>query len=270
MDLKLKFLICTTLINVNFLKCQVIDKCVLKCTYEFALQKDSTNKSLINTELMALDIGEKSSLFYSEKRKGGDSLKVEDEKHGLLSASNQNNGKYNQNNWSIIISKNYPTNQVSVSENLLFPYLYKECLVTQKWVLLKDTASINGLQCKKAITTFRGRQFEAWYTKSIPTNHGPWKFYGLPGLIVKVNDLKNQFVFTLVNVINTAGLDIKIIFPENKYIPIKRLQLQKLKQEMADDPITFIENNTPYHIKFPQTPTERKAKRGFYNPIELF
>jgi hypothetical protein len=49
----------------------------------------------------------------------------------------------------------------------------------------------------KATTSFAGRNYEAWFTPEIPISDGPYKFYGLPGLIFKICDKKNQHVFTL-------------------------------------------------------------------------
>lgn len=51
-----------------------------------------------------------------------------------------------------------------------------------------DTSSkvlmILGMKCQKATLEFRGREYEAYFTTEVSSNDGPWKFYGLPGLIL--------------------------------------------------------------------------------------
>lgn len=50
---------------------------------------------------------------------------------------------------------------------------------------------------------------EAWYTPEIPVSHGPDNFWGLPGLILEVNDGRRTLLCTKV-VLNPAdGVDIR-------------------------------------------------------------
>ncbi len=61
-----------------------------------------------------------------------------------------------------------------------------------EWKLGSGEKEIQGVKCKNAFTNFRGREYEAWYATEIPINAGPWKFCGLPGLIVEVSDKKGE------------------------------------------------------------------------------
>ena len=61
------------------------------------------------------------------------------------------------------------------------------------WTLLDDTATISGYLCQKATTTFRGVEWQAWYTEEIPSSAGPWRLRGLPGLIVKAESKVHTF-----------------------------------------------------------------------------
>ena len=60
----------------------------------------------------------------------------------------------------------------------------------------KDTI-ISGNKCLKASTKIWGRKFIAWFTLEIPLSYGPYKFCGLPGLIVQISDSKKQHSFTI-------------------------------------------------------------------------
>jgi GLPGLI family protein len=46
--------------------------------------------------------------------------------------------------------------------------------------------SILGYKCEEASMTFRGREYQVWFTPQIPLAEGPWKLSGLPGMILKV------------------------------------------------------------------------------------
>lgn len=50
------------------------------------------------------------------------------------------------------------------------------------------TKQILGYDCKQAFVKWRGRYFELYYTTEIPIRDGPFKFMGLPGLILNVQD----------------------------------------------------------------------------------
>jgi GLPGLI family protein len=65
---------------------------------------------------------------------------------------------------------------------------YEEELPVFNWEIQTDTLSVMTYQCQKATCRFRGRDFVAWFTPDIPISNGPWKFGGLPGLILKISD----------------------------------------------------------------------------------
>ncbi len=65
-------------------------------------------------------------------------------------------------------------------------WFIKDDLPVQDWELISgETKTILGYKCKKAKLKFRGSEFTAYYTSAIPTTFGPWKFGGLPGLILE-------------------------------------------------------------------------------------
>lgn len=56
------------------------------------------------------------------------------------------------------------------------------------WKISSEKMKIGSYNAQKATTEFGGRKWEAWFTSDIPLQDGPYKFHGLPGLIVKVED----------------------------------------------------------------------------------
>lgn len=75
----------------------------------------------------------------------------------------------------------------------------KNILVTDQlnysWQITNETKQIKNFTCYKATTAFRGNTFEAWFTPDIPINAGPWKWHGLPGLILEATDKDQSVVF---------------------------------------------------------------------------
>lgn len=63
------------------------------------------------------------------------------------------------------------------------------------WKIFSDKKYIGNFECNKATASFRGRNYTAWFTKSIPLAYGPWKLQGLPGLILEAYDKNKEVCF---------------------------------------------------------------------------
>lgn len=66
------------------------------------------------------------------------------------------------------------------------------------WILENDRRTVGGLPLQKATAVFGGREWTAWFTSEIPFQEGPYKFRGLPGLIVEISDRQGYFDFKLI------------------------------------------------------------------------
>ena len=66
------------------------------------------------------------------------------------------------------------------------------------WEIINETDTVFNYPCQKAVTNYAGRLYTAWFTMDIPINDGPWKFCGLPGLILKVSDDENLFEYLAI------------------------------------------------------------------------
>lgn len=71
-----------------------------------------------------------------------------------------------------------------------------------KWSIESDTLSILGHNCQKASVLFAGRKYTAWFALDIPVGDGPWKFWGLPGLIMHVEDEDKVICFEAIEMGN--------------------------------------------------------------------
>jgi GLPGLI family protein len=74
---------------------------------------------------------------------------------------------------------------------------FRDSLFPMKWELKDEYREIDSLQCAKAVTLFKGREYVCWYCPEIPVPEGPWKLGGLPGLIIEAYDTGDNLHFKL-------------------------------------------------------------------------
>ena len=95
------------------------------------------------------------------------------------------------------------------------PYLVSDTLHNFNWDITTEKMTILDYECTKATTIFRGRKYIAWFAEAIAIPFGPWKFGGLPGLIIKVSDEEEKYKFELSGIHLKTGLDAaQIIVPD--------------------------------------------------------
>lgn len=64
--------------------------------------------------------------------------------------------------------------------------IVKDSIKALDWTLTKEKDKILGYEVKKAIYHKEKTTIEAWYAPKLDFRNGPAKFYGLPGIILKV------------------------------------------------------------------------------------
>jgi GLPGLI family protein len=76
------------------------------------------------------------------------------------------------------------------------------------WELVEGEKKILGYTCKKAIQVDSSKNKRiVWYTEEIPYSYGPKNYFGLPGLILKMERLNDVFEATKIE-INPKNIDI--------------------------------------------------------------
>jgi len=77
-----------------------------------------------------------------------------------------------------------------LDEELLYGGTSKSCVIRgelekPEWNILSDSVkTIESYTCLMAKGFVRGRNYIVWFTPDIPVSAGPWKLWGLPGLIM--------------------------------------------------------------------------------------
>ncbi|MFD0860813.1 GLPGLI family protein [Sungkyunkwania multivorans] len=85
------------------------------------------------------------------------------------------------------VEKDYSKKRVVYNQPIVNKIVFiEDQLPMQKWKITNESKKIKDFNCRKATTSFRGRAYTAWFTEDIPIINGPWKFDGLPGLILEV------------------------------------------------------------------------------------
>lgn len=99
--------------------------------------------------------------------------------------------------FSFKIYKTYPDMTVSYMDRISTKLFKYDDPVTFNWKILPDKEKIGAYNTQKATTEFGGRKWTAWFSTELPFQDGPYKFHGLPGLIVKVEDDGKNYSWTL-------------------------------------------------------------------------
>lgn len=138
--------------------------------------------------------------------------------------------------------------------------------VNFKWRIGKEKMEICGYKCTKATCDFRGRKWIAWFTNKISVTEGPWKFGGLPGLILRVEDDKKEHVYNALSVRKGGS---KIFKRDRIYTKTTRKKFNVANRQYHDKP-------NEYWGESPLAPKDNKGKTQSqklekldYNPIEL-
>ena len=159
--------------------------------YEYTFIPDSTNRTDIRTEMMVLNVQKDRSEYYSSVRYSSDSAQFADYQKGINSMPR---GNALVNEW---VTKYPNSNQIFHTTFLISDKYKVKQEIQLDWKLTNEFSKILNYDVQKATTEFGGRKWTAWFTKEIPIPDGPYKFKGLPGLILKIEDSRRNHVFEL-------------------------------------------------------------------------
>jgi GLPGLI family protein len=85
------------------------------------------------------------------------------------------------------IYRDYQTNTMISKDDVWKSYVFvKEELPKLNWTTGENQQEILGYKCHEMKTTFRERNYKVWFTTDLPFKAAPWKFHGLPGVVLKV------------------------------------------------------------------------------------
>ncbi|SMC31308.1 GLPGLI family protein [Chryseobacterium sp. YR221] len=215
--------------------------------YEYKFIPDSYHKEEVKKEMMLLDIDKKGSNYYSQDKFVADSIgRAELERQLKSGGGNISvNRREKPGQVSYKVTKEYPDFKTFLFKNISTDrYKVKEDKKPE-WKILSDKQKIGEYNAQKATTSFGGREWTAWFSTDLPFQDGPYKFYGLPGLIVKVEDATGSHSMTLIGNKTVKSVDAEkdMQVPENvkilgfgKEIEVTKDQFKKAWKAYVNDP----------------------------------
>lgn len=217
-----------------------------------------------------LDIKDQQSVFRSGMFRKSDSLQA---------VRGYPNGFETEfNNKQLYVEKNISTN--TTLKYIFVPVVYATFAIDIKdnldWNITPEKLKIGEYDCQKATVMYGGRKWTAWFTTNINISDGPYIFKGLPGLIVKISDHREDFSFELTQIQNLAWKNLHlpkyqklISWEEFKKIqknfftnPFSSLKKGDILQETAPDKYTEVDLNQA-------TKDLLKRIKPRYHPLEL-
>ena len=166
-------------------------------TYRYKFVIDTLKKNDITEEIVVLDHNSKKqhSIFTGFKHIISDSTMTEDSKRGIMSFPDASMKiryviEKSSGNKAYFYTSNHMPN----------PVLKIKDERKMNWEISSKKENILGYPAQKATTIFAGREWTAWFTTELPISDGPYKFYGLPGLILKIYDKTTTHLFEIVSV----------------------------------------------------------------------
>jgi GLPGLI family protein len=272
------FVLCALYISIISASAQIftpLDTVVIRCQYQQSIVQDITKQDNKENILMVLQIGKSMSKFFTYGSLQHDSVyPIYSKKAAALNdAQAQINVLLSipfKELSPLIIFKGFPEGKITCLDRFSYnPFKYVEDYNAQTWILKEGNATICGYACKKAETDFRGRRYIAWYAPDIPISEGPWKFNGLPGLILKVEDTKQEIAFVCVSIIKPTWIDNIYYRKTNNVVTLSRQQYEQEKKKYMASPGAYVNGNiSPGLLQQNELSSKAYEKRP-YNPIEL-
>lgn len=192
------------------------------------------------------------------------------------------------------VEKEYPSMKETYSDRISSGFTPMQIGYNEEpkfnWKISNEKEKIGDYNTQKATTEFGGRKWTAWFTTDIPFQDGPYKFEGLPGLIVKVEDSGKNYSWVLrgnKKVKNFQELSyIETVSPggAGKLTLVPRAKFEKTMTEYKKDPFATMRPMLTKDIMDRKMPgsdmtigdmikKQEKMTRDFYdsnnNPIEV-
>ncbi|WP_317124634.1 GLPGLI family protein, partial [Epilithonimonas hominis] len=204
--------------------------------YEYKFISDSTNVDDVKTEMMFLDTTKDGSKYYSYTVFNSDSImKVDLEKQLAATGSINVKSDMRKGNVRYSVTKTYPDYKINLHRRLGMDSYNISDDRKINWKISSEKEKIGEWNVQKAEADFAGRHWIAWFSTEIPIQDGPYKFRGLPGLIIKIEDKTGSHKMELKGIKNIVG-DVDVNVWEAKEIVVNSRQFQKVIKEYENDP----------------------------------
>lgn len=214
----------------------VLGKADYECIYDYTIHsKTSKEKEFTESADMILQISPSMAKFIDYAAFHIDSTAANGVPQGLEESLNRA-----KINFTGEVLQNYPAGKITYTDIVTPSYVqYTENLAPFDWTIQPDTATVCGYLCTLATCSYGGRDWQAWFAEEIPSMFGPWKFSGLPGLILKVADTEGVHTMTAKS-FRRADADPILNKPNIQTLKTSRDKFVKMKNEFEKNPMESI------------------------------
>lgn len=200
-----------------------------------------------------LEIGKNHSIFYGFSNTRRDEVKDSILSRGgslsdVLNAYNKLGLKASKQSYKVL--KNFPSREkLTYTDVAIKSFKYVEDMERPSWKILEGDTVVCEYPCQKAQTLFRGRTWTVWFTPEIPISEGPWKLYGLPGLILQAADNTGSFTFLCTAIHQGKGDTMRKL--KGKFINCTPSELKEIYELIAKDPMAYAQKfGVPNHSAY--------------------
>lgn len=135
-----------------------------------------------------------------------------------------------------LINKDFEKKEIITNERIVTKiYTYPQEMKL-KWEISDDTLTIDNYICQKATLDFEGRSYSCWFTTEIAISDGPFKFCGLPGLILEISDTEKHYNFKMVSFQKIQGIKFKKIYNQEKSMEVSFNNFRKIIKDHNGNP----------------------------------
>ena len=140
------------------------------------------------------------------------------------------------------VIKSASDSTLTVYDMLLRDHVYyTEPFSEMVWEIGDSTKNVLGYECIQATTDYHGRVWTVWFTPEIPIQDGPWKFRGLPGLILEATT--GDGIGFYADGIEPSAKQIKNVYGSEKYERQNRKDILRARRAMIDNPMGALSAN---------------------------
>lgn len=245
------------LFYIDSLSAQKIES-LYECIYKYSVSsQDKNNNQYEDIGYCMLQIGNRIGKFYDYSSYQTDSIiqtNCTDKIVSKYKLREQRNAFF----FDQTVYQNNPKGKITV-QSVITPnfYNYEENRIPVKWVMEEGEDTVCGYSCRIARGEYGGRTWIVKYAPEIPTQNGPWKLTGLPGLILDAIDTEGIHHFNAVT-FRSSSVDMTPLNNEGSIVT-SRAKFIRAKNEFEKNPI----GNLP-----PESIGEMEVRKYGDNPSE--
>lgn len=178
-----------------------VDSCRFCVLYKYYIDtKNREHKQVTDSVLSILEVGDSITKYGDLTRYAYVKRKTPQAvKNIMVDMFNPNINAY-----TFVFLQHLRQESMTIREFLHPAYFVYQESIPASWILESGSTRVMGYKCQKARIVYGGREWVAWYAPDLPVSSGPWKLCGLPGLVLKAEDITKTHRFEAYSLFKTT------------------------------------------------------------------